>query len=749
MPKRIGMFSLLLVLTSLTAPSGEIVRGEFGIPHVFASNLESAFYFAGYADAEDRLWQMEVSRRSARGKLSEILGPRAVASDTDAIRFGYTDSEFQKQFSQLSSQTKSILSAYANGVNAFIEKGNLPSTFAGRLPEKWTPIDSMAIGTNLARSFGRGGAGEIRNLLLFTYLKDKVGKDAINAVNDIAWFNDSKAIPTCSNSDDPIKKSPFHIPNAMDTQNHIKSLPKVNLLELLPGIRITELSEMRELAAEFSVPYQFGSYAMLVSSKKSAIGVPILLSAPQMGFQTPSIIRQISIDCPEYQAVGMSLPGVPGILIGHSPKIAWGMTSGVADTDDIFFVKLNPENSKEYEFHGKWKPFDLAVTVISVKDAGTVNAQREMSEFGPVVIKSVGTGVAYVRKSTLWQKEVFGIEQILRMPNCSSMNEIQAIAKQLDVSFNLFAATNQGDIGWFFCGAIPDRSPGVDYRFPTPADGKHNWLGIISKEKMPYVINPGSGYITNWNNKPVSWWPNMDTPVWGSIFRNEILDAEFKSKALFSSQDFESLARKIATHKSEPKYFVLELFSNQVDGENATENWALSFLKNWNFNFMDGSVAPTIYDAFFASLQEEVCIPKIGNFLSPENLKLVAQATFIKNALDGKTKLDYLNGKSKADVLKTAFSKAVAKLESQRGSDVATWRYRASRINFSGLNPVMYSDRGTYIQIVEMWKDPRGRFIAPPGVSENSNSTNFSDQRDLANNWSFIPMVWRRSELGR
>lgn len=741
------MIAAFVALVSIAVPSGEIVRSEFGIPHVFSSSLEGAFFFAGYADAEDRMWQMELSRRSARGKLAQILGTRSVASDTDAIRFGYTDAEYKAQYDKLGTRSKTMLDSYARGVNAFIEKGSLPTQFADRKPDPWTPTDSLAIGVNLARLFGRGGAGEIRNLLLFTYLKDKVGKDALSAVNDIAWFNDLRAITTCSKKDDVLKSSPFLLPTAAESEAHVASLPKANLIELLPGIRIAELSEMKEMSAQLALPNKTGSYAMVVSPTKSAIGVPILLSAPQMGFQTPSIIRQISIDCPEYQAVGMSLPGVPGVLIGHSPNIAWGMTSGVADTDDIFFVKLNPKDSSEYEFKGAWKKFEIAETPIEVKGAASVMGRREMSEYGPVVIKSVGTGVAYVRKSSLWMKETEAIEHVSELPNCRTIGDVKELAGKLNVSFNLFAATNKGDIGWFFCGAVPIRAKGVDYRFPTPADGKHDWQGMVPPNRMPFAINPSSGYLTNWNNKPVDWWPNMDTPVWGSIFRNEILDETLRRNELFSAQDFEALARRLATNKSEPKHFVSQLTPCSTSNLSSNEIKAKKYLDNWKYDFFEGSVAPTIYDAFFASLQDEVCIPKLGNFLSPDNLKLVAQATFIDNALNKRTKIDYLAGRTKETVLLSAFSKAIAKLVAQRGPDVSTWRYRAGRIAFSGMQPVLYGDRGTYIQIVELWTDPRGRFIAPPGVSENSNSANFSDQRDLANNWSFIPMIWKRSDL--
>jgi penicillin amidase len=745
--------AVLMSLLPMQQANFTVIRGPYGEPHVFAESLEAAFEGAGYAVAQDRLYQMDLSRRSARGQLSELIGRPGIASDRDALRFGYTDDEYAQMLAALPDDARTIAEAYARGVNRWIaeaaQSGKLPKQYGGERPRDWTPADSLAIGVQLVRRFGRFGAGELRNLALYTYLQSRPGLDARKAMDDLAWQNDKAAICTVSDADDPHQgRSPFPPLRPEVTDAHLKLLPKVNLLELLPAIRIEEQSEMKEIAAQLGVPHKWGSYAIVVSKSKSALGVPLLLSAPQMGFSTPSIAHQMSISCPEYVAVGMDVPGIPGVLIGHSPTVAWGLTSGVADTDDVFFVRLNPENPNEYAHDGGWRRFDKVEWTLKVRDGEPLTASREMTHFGPVILKSPSTGVAYVRKSPLWLKEVEGLAGMVRLPQSKGIEEVRRVALTFNANFNLFAATTRGDIGWFFCGRIPIRSAAVDPRLPAPMDAEHDWVGIVPPERMPYVINPSQGWIVNWNNKPVSWWPNLDTPAWGRIFRNEALVRAMEKAGKVTPQDLERFARMIATEKLEHLYFLPDLLSSEgARSADGTAARALDYLRGWSGDYFEGSVAPVVYDAWIMALREELFLAKLGNFLAPDLFHTVLQPTVIWNALRGVTQLDYLDGRRRSEVLWSSFLKAIARLENSRGADVTLWRYSAPKINFSGMKPVLYSDRGTYIQIVEMWDSPRGRFVAPPGVSEDPESPHSADQRDLAATWAFYPMLYKRSDF--
>lgn len=742
--------ALCAAMSFVSPPPGEIVRGPYGVAHVFSDSLEGGFYWSGFAAAEDRLWQMELSRRSAQGRLSELVGRQAVNSDRDAIRFGYTAAEYSRMLSELSTDARNAIRAYLDGINGFIEKAErLPAGFGGSVPAQWTEQDVLAIWVQLIRQFGRGGAGEIRNLLLYTYLNERLKDEALDAMEDFAWQNDPGAICTVPAADDPHKGiSPFPNPELDALKRHVAMLPRVNMLELLPAIRLAEQADMRELSAQMGLPNKWGSYAMVASGAKTAIGVPILLSGPQMGFSSPSIARQTSIDCPEYSVAGLSVPGIPFILVGHNRHLAWGLTSGVADTDDVVFVRLKENDATKYVVDGVERSFDVIEVPIRVRGEENVSGRREMTIYGPVILKSTGTGVAYVRRSSIWMKEVASIEGALAMARSDEISDVQSAARKVTANMNAFVASNKDGIAYFYTGLVPIRSPKLDPRFPMPAGKEHDWLGLVPFEKMPFCINPSQGWFANWNNKPVAWWPNFDTPVWGVIFRNENITALMNKQSVFLSTDFENFARTIATTDITSLRLVPFLTKSALfDPSDEIGMQARSYLMDWDGERLDGSVARAIYNQWFSALQEELFLWKTGNFVSLENFRLLAQPSVVLRALRKETRIDYTTDRPVGLITTAAFQKAIDRLRTSNGDDPSKWQFRASRIALPNMPEIIYSDRGTYIQIVELRQLPRGRWVAPPGVSENPESPHSKDQAALAANWGFFPMILRKEDL--
>ena len=553
---------LALVAALVVAPaSATITRDEYGIPHIHATDVRSAFKAAGLAAAQDRINQMDLSRRSSRGRLAEVLGSRGVASDKDALRFGYTQAEYDRLFSELPALTKTAMEAYAEGVNEHIASHSLAIA-------RWETTDSLAIGVNLVRRFGRGGAGEIRNLLLYNYLNDRLGAEARKAFDDLLWQND----PTSPTTGYGVGAgSPFLPIESGAWERHVALLPRVNMFELLPAIRIEEQRDLTDLAAELGLPNKWGSYAIVVDGKRGTH--PMLLNGPQMGFSLPSVLHQMSIEAPGYKAVGMDIPGFPGIVIGKTDKSAWGATSGVADTDDVFFVQLDPDNPNRYRHNGEWKSFDLSNFTITVKDGEPETLAREVTVYGPVILKSVGTGVAYVRKSSLWMQETKALSGILEHVAKGAI-DFGRLAADIPASFNLFGLGN--GISWHYCGDVPIRSAKVDPRLPVPGTGEYDWHGLVPKNRMPREVNPAAGLIANWNNKPVAWWPNFDTPVWGSIFRNASINSRLANIPKITTSDIEGVIREIAMEDSDAVALIPTIRLFPVTGLHGNEQFVSS-----------------------------------------------------------------------------------------------------------------------------------------------------------------------------
>jgi penicillin amidase len=510
------MLLFALALALLQGPS-PIERDAYGVPNIYASSWEDAFYYSGYAVAEDRLWQLETSRRVARGRMAEVFGPDYAASDREILRTSYTDAELQKQFDGLTTRSKASLTQYARGINAYIDEakkaGKLPAGYAkaGFAPEPWSVLDSVAITIRLWHMFGRGGAGELRNLAAYTYLLSQPCKDkALDVLDDFAWQNDPASITTVPASDDPLAQThpKFPKPTREATAKQLAQLPKMNMLELLPGIRLAERSESTRVAMNVGVPYKTGSYAIVVGKGRSATGTPLLLSAPQMGFRTPSIVHEMSIAAPGISVAGMDVPGIPGVLIGYTPRLAWALTSGVADTEDIFFFKT--DGADGYVYNGEKKKLETIRRTLKIKGAPDETITQTRTMWGPVVLSTkAGGGAVFSRRATYWMSELKAYDVVTGLYQARTSGEIMSAVAPAAMTFNLLFATVGGETGYVYIGAVPMRAEGVDARFPLPATPENDWQGIIPSAKMPRVVDPAGGLLFNWNNKPAC--PNSAT----------------------------------------------------------------------------------------------------------------------------------------------------------------------------------------------------------------------------------------------
>jgi len=731
------MLALLPVLLGASLAKGpDINRDSYGVAHIRAGSTAEAFYQDGYAVAQDRLWQMEMSRRVARAQLAEVLGAQYVASDKEVLQFGYTDEELQTQLDHLSPALKEAVREYTRGVNDWIasaKSSGLPAGYmkAGFEPRPWTELDTAAISVRLLQQFGRGGAGEIRNMALLGYLQSRPATKArvLDVLNDFSWFNEPSAPTTVAPADDKVHTRPdFYAPDKATTAAHFALLPKMGLLELMQGIRVASHETSTRMAASLSAPFETGSYCVVVSPKKSATGHPLLLSGPQMGFRSPSIVHEISMVAPGLDVVGMDVPGVPGVLVGYTQNLAWGLTSGVTDTDDIFFYGTQGDNS--YLYDGSPKDFTAIRRELHVKGGATQTITQLRTVDGPVVLNSKGAKTAFAKKTSYWMRELESLNLVADLWHVKTVEEADKGIQAATMSFNVFYATAGGDIGYRYAGLMPLRAHGVDPRFPTPGGTKYAWRGMVPADQMPHTSNPSGGFLANWNTKPATWWPNGDTPVWGKIFRASNLVDQLQKPRL-STQDLEMAAWSIARGDETWPYF-------RPYVEAALKDLSVSdpaAIEGFDGRLIDGSRQAATYLRFIDLLRNELFLETTGNFISPEYFQLVIQPSVLLNGLQGKTHIDYLHGRKVADVVHAALVKACAG-SMANGEPV---RFHADGITVSGQPPIPYSNRGTYIQLIEsLGAGFFGRDVVTPGVAEAGPHS--MDQVDLARAWLFKPM---------
>ena len=739
---------VLLVSLVLALQPAPIQRDSYGVPLVTAATEQEAFYHFGRAVAEDRLWQMEMSRRLARGRLAEALGATGLPSDRSVAKTGYTDEEVQRQVDAMPARVRTLFTEYARGVTdtmaARKTAGTLPPGYAtnGFEPEPWTPLDSAAIAINLLRQFGRGGAGELRNYALMLYLRNQPCKDKIyDVLDDLAWQNDPASVPTVNPNEDPLADNHPRFPTVSraHTESHVNGLPPTNLLELMPAIQLSTGEASDLIAADFGVPYKVGSYALVVGPERSKTGYPLLLSAPQMGHSDPSVIHEVAIDCPTIKVAGINVPGVPAVVIGHTPDMAWGLTSGVADIEDVYYSPLTDPDT--YKFGSEDRKLTKIKRTIQIKGGTTETVEVLRTHYGPVILNSRVGKCVYSVQSSFWGREMGGIVALLDLYTASTTRDIDTAISRVPVTFNFFYATTRGEFGYRYAGLVPVRASGYDPRFPLPGVPETAWQGFISASQMPQVQSPKSGLIANWNNKPASWWPNLDTPAWGAYFRNEVLLGSLPEGKL-GRFDLEQAAWQIARKETTSSGAFIGDFRAVLEAQVrlGTDSSLTRYLATFDGWDVDGSIGATIYDEAVKELRKELFVPATGGFIQPAIFEQVLQPTVIRNALIGKTKYDFLAGRNAVQILTSAMEKAVANLTAVRGEDPSRWAYRPGAISVRGQATIPYINRGTYIQVIELSPRPFGRSVASPGVSEAGDHS--ADQADLARAWGYKPM-WR------
>jgi penicillin amidase len=733
---------LALALAFVLSEPPTIERGAYGVPLVKASTRAGLFRGFGKAVAEDRLWQLETNRRMARGEMAEIDGERAVAADIETRRTGYTEDELAEMFRALPEDTREAFEAYAEGVNETIayrkRAGALPYEFVERqvTPRPWTVTDSCAVAVMLARRFGTGGAGELRNLALWKYLQGQpVRERAMDVVDDFLWVDDPQAVPTLASQDDPLGKAdpPFPAFTRADTVRQLAGLPDVGLLELAGAIRAANGEAARDLALGTGSPSYTGSYCVVVAPSRSKTGNALLMSAPQMGFTTPSIVHEVVLDGPGLRVAGIDVPGVPAVVIGTTPHLAWGLTTGVADTADIVAARLSGEDA--YLYGDEKRPLWRRTETVRVLGQDPRTVVTERTHDGPVVLRSRTAKAVFSLRASWWKKELAGFSRLMRLYTAQSAAEVDRAAKGIAVNFNLFYATTQGETGWRYTGAHPVRPDGWDPRFPVPAGPETDWKGFRNHAQAPHVLNPKSGLLANWNNKPVAWWPNGDTPAWGEGFRNVLL-LQALGAGPFSPFDLERAAWEIARRESESNGVFIPLFREAADDRSSAGRLVRTF-DGWA---VDGSSGAPLYQAAVRKLRRILFRGHVGNFMGEEFFDRAVQPAVMLRALRGETRFDYLAGRSALELARQALDEAAAELAARHGPDTAFWglTYQAPGFQLGGEARIPYSNRGTYIQVVELASTPAGRSVLPPGVQEAG--PHEADQTPLARAWSFKPM---------
>ena len=485
-----------------------VERDNWGVPHIRAGSVEDMAEGQGYVMAQDRLWQMDLLRRVAKGQLSEILGPVTVGVDRDFRVLNFARAA-QREYEQMDPEGRKILEAYARGVNQFIEHhgSKLPMEFTllRYQPTPWNPTDTLVIAGYMYRTLADTRKSEMNRAIILAKVSPGIAKDLFSEASSLDHYvvgdpNLDKNVRDQSqaNSDDD--------DDEMDYDDVIKAQsvsPAAAGETAAPDLTSLLAMEVKDWVRESQrdIRHSLGSNNWVVSGAHTASGKPLLANDTHLELSIPPIWYEVHITAPGWNVKGFTLPGAPLVVIGHNDKVAWGFTNSGADVQDLYIETFNPANPDEYRVNGQWKKADVFDEVIKVKGGADQHMRLAVTRHGPVVRQDGDK--SYAMKWTALEPGGLS-SSYFWLGKAQNWNEFLGIMKTAwGPGQNTVYADVDGNIGYIMAARVPIRKKGRG-DVPVPGDtDEYEWTGYIPFEQLPKSFNPESGFIVTANARVV------------------------------------------------------------------------------------------------------------------------------------------------------------------------------------------------------------------------------------------------------
>jgi penicillin amidase len=581
-------------VTGISAPV-TVTRDSHGVPTIEAASFEDLFFAQGYITAQDRLWQMDVMRRFASGELSEILGGDTIKLDREQRILGLRAAA--KKSLSISSQRDHIyFDAYARGVNAYIaQHGNhLPIEFRilRYTPKPWQPEDSIVIANQMVKDLNYG------------YIFDTVAREKILArlgpdlTSDLyvnrSWHDRP---PTVMRED--LSQTDASANDSDDDDDDAES----------PDNSVTRGNDSHALPEE-GIPVN-GSNDWVVSGAHTVTGKPLLCDDMHLGHQMPNLWYEAHLHAGPYDVVGVTLPGMPYVIVGHNQRIAWGFTNVGPAVTDLYIENFNAQGA--YQSPKGWSEPEHRAEVIHVKGKPDLTLDVRITRHGPIVSELIpGETRPLALRWTLYD----GLHiPFFDVNSAQNWDEFQKAFWQLDApGQNVVYADIDGNIGYHTTGKVPVRAAG-DGSIPVDgADDAHEWTSYVPFDKLPHIYNPPSGIIATANGRITP--DKYAYPVsmeWGAPWRTARIYHVLESGRRFSPGDMLALQTDI---HSESDQFVAERLVYAVDHAtkpSARARQAADLLRSWDGLMQASSAAPTITENSIRELRRLLLEPKLGS----------------------------------------------------------------------------------------------------------------------------------------
>lgn len=728
---------------------------EYGVPHIYAATQKDAMVTLGYVHAQDRLWQMELMRRIAPGRLSEIFGNKTLKADKFFAGIGIEENS-KKAVATMdkNSQTYLLANAYLDGINQYIEEGKTPVeiTLLGIKQEKFTLKDVYNIFGFMSFSFAMAQKTDP----LLTEIRDRFGME---------YLKD------------------FGIDGSLGTKQ-LKSY-KGKYKEYT-----TIAKSVASLLENAPVPAFIGSNSWVISGNKTKNGNVILANDPHIMYSQPGTWYEAHIVCPDYEMYGYYIAGTPFPLLGHNRDYAYGLTMFENDDLDFFEEENNPNNDRQCKTVDSYRNYTYKQKIIKVKDSADYKLNVKTSQHGPIVNglldglkpnESVAMSWIYTQQKNQILDAVYEL---------SHAKDLEHFHKNIELikapGLNIMYGDAKGNIAWITSGKLYKVDKSVNTNFIlSGANGIDDKKEFLPFAKNPSAINPPWNYVYTSNNQPESidgyLYPGYYLPKDRAMRIDELLSPK-------NDWTKEDVSKMIVDNTSATAQNIVANMTKPLDASQFSQNekQALSILKQWKATHELEDIAPSIYNKWFYFYLKETFEDELGK----ENFKLLLGTHIVKQLVEAQTQnvaspwWDNVSTKNKAEtqaeILTKSFKEAVASLENQLGSDVNQWKWeKVHKVEFqhpigkvklfskffnvgtfpiSGTNEVINNQLFTYSddaeiqvkggpstrRIIDFSDIENSWSILPTGQSGNPMSQHYRDQADM-----FVKEKFRKMKLNK
>jgi len=623
---------------------------DYGVPHIYANSQKDAMTVLGYVHAQDRLWQMELMRRIAPGRLSELFGSKALPSDTFFAGIGI-DENSQKQVNQLdkNSETYILANAYLDGVNQFIKNGKTPLEFEliGIEKEKYTLKDVYNIFGFMSFSFAMAQKTDP----LLTDIRDQFGMEYLKdfGIDGSLGTTQLKNYKLKSNNYSEISKS------------------VASLLDNSP------------------VPPFIGSNSWVIGAQKTKNGKVIFANDPHIGFSQPCTWYEAHIVTPNYEMYGYYLAGTPFPLLGHNRQYAYGLTMFENDDLDFFQEENNPDNENQYKTVEGYKNYSFCRKIIKVKDSTSVTLNIKKSIHGPIMNGLLTTLKSQKPVAMSWvytQQKNQILEAVYTLSHSKNVNDFyNGVSLIAAPGLNVMYGDAQNNIAWITSGKLYKLNTSVNGNFimngSNGIDDKKEFLPFF---KNPSAINPPWNYVYSANNQPEA----IDNYLYPGYYlpqdRAKRIDDLLGQKNNWTSADVQKM---ITDNTSSVSPSIIVNWTTIINGKslNSNEKSALETLKIWKGSNNKSEIAPTIYTKWLYcylknTFQDELGLDNFNAFLGTHVMKQTIANQSQNEASPWWDNIDTKEKKeTRQEIINQSYKEAISSLEKQLGNDISTWTW--------------------------------------------------------------------------